>query len=45
MKSLITAFFTAVNAVIALFGGEQIDVDAQLADIYKWLEEAGLKLD
>ena len=45
MKALITAFFTAVNAVSKLFGGAQIDIDAQLNDIYKWLEEAGLKID
>ncbi len=45
MKAIITAFFTAVNAVIVLFGGEAINIDDKLADIYTWLEELEINVD
>ena len=45
MKAIIAAFFTAVNAVIKLFGGEQIDVNEQLTSIYGWLEALEFNVD
>lgn len=45
MKAIVKAFFTAVNAVIALFGGEKIDIDAQINDVYGWLEALDFNID
>lgn len=45
MTAIISAFFTAVNAVIKLFGGEQIDVSTQVADVLDWFRALGFTID
>lgn len=45
MKAIVEAFFKAVNAVIVLFGGTALDVDAQVDSVFKWMENLEINVD